>query len=316
MMIFPLRGAPRGSERSTARLASATVFLALLLSSTALAQQDHDYCGTSIPPDEATGFVPLPEGDVFCPLLADPKAGYSYVSYVRGTSSSALGTDLGSVGIADRFPLVRWGGPRPGEGIQLSLEGAVFAQFDLNTRSYDLINADYVVGVPVTMRRGPLSARLRVYHQSSHLGDEYLLRPGVQRENFAFESFEALLSAEHGLLRIYAGGEYVFDRNPSTAAARLVHAGVELRQQGSGVRLGSVASLRLVAAADFKAVEEQDWNVATSARAGFEVSRARATPHVGRRWSVLGHFYDGPSPYGQFFQSNVRYYGVGLHFAL
>src|SRR5262245_62765669 len=88
----------------------------------AQAQDEHDYCGTSIPPDEAVGFVPLPEGDVFCPLLADPKSGYSFVSYVRGTSSSALGTDLGSVGIADRFGLARWGGPAPGEGFQVSLD--------------------------------------------------------------------------------------------------------------------------------------------------------------------------------------------------
>jgi len=316
MTILSLRGASPALWRRIALRASAPVFLALLLSTPVLAQQDHDYCGTTIPPDEALGFVPLPEGDVFCPLLADPKAGYSYVSYVRGTSSSALGTDLGSVGIADRFPLARWGGPQPGEGVQVSLEGAVFAQFDLNSGSYDLINADYVVGLPLTMRRGAFSARLRLYHQSSHLGDEYLLRPGVQRENFAFESAEALLSADLGPLRIYAGGEYVFDRNPITAEAGLIHGGLELRQQGSGLRLGSVASVRLVAAGDFKVVEEQDWNVATSVRAGFEVSRARATPHVGRRWSLLGHLYDGPSPYGQFFRSNVRYYGLGLHFAL
>src|SRR6266850_382677 len=81
-----------------------------------------EYCGTNIPPDEAIGFVSLPEGDVFCPLIADPKAPYSFVAYVRGTSSSPLGTDLGSVGVGDRFGLARWGGPRPGEGIQISLE--------------------------------------------------------------------------------------------------------------------------------------------------------------------------------------------------
>ena len=38
--------------------------------------------------------------------------------------------------------------------------------------------------------------------------------------------------------------------------------------------------------------------------------------HASRRWSLLGHYYDGPSPYGQFFRSGVTYYGVGLHFAL
>ena len=36
-------------------------------------------------PSEATGYVPLPRGDVFCPLLADPKGQRSFVSYIRET---------------------------------------------------------------------------------------------------------------------------------------------------------------------------------------------------------------------------------------
>src|SRR5215831_16354391 len=107
----------------------------------------HEYCANNIPPDEATGFVPLPEGDVFCPLLADPKAVHSYLAYVRGTSSSALGTYLASIAIGDHFSFARWNGPRPGNGIQVGLEGSVFGQFDLNTESQDLINADYVLGL-------------------------------------------------------------------------------------------------------------------------------------------------------------------------
>jgi len=63
-------------------------------------------------------------------------------------------------------------------------------------------------------------------------------------------------------------------------------------------------------------VEDLDWDAAWSVRAGFEISRAHAAQHASRRWSVLAHYYDGPSPYGQFFRSDVRYYGVGLHFAL
>jgi len=276
----------------------------------------HEFCGTNIPPDEALGFVPLPEGDVFCPLIADPKAAYSYVSYVRGASSSPLGTDLGSVGIGDRFGLVRWGGPRPGEGVQISLEGSVFAQFDLNTPSYDLINADYLVSLPVTFRRGPLSARTRIYHQSSHLGDEFVLRSRIPRENFAFQSAEEILSLDEGPLRVYAGGEYFFNATPSNVETRLFHGGVELRQRASALRLGSLASVRLVAAGDVKTVKLADWETGWSVRAGFEISRAKEALHASRRWSVLGHYYDGPSPYGQFFQSDVRYYGIGLHFAL
>lgn len=289
--------------------------LALLPCTAALAQPAPDPFGGTVPPDEATGYVPLPEGDVFLPLLADPKSGNSFLSYVRGMSTSPLGTDLLSVGVGDRFGISRWGGYRPGDGFQISLEGAVFAQFDLNAESYDLLNADYVLGLPFTYRRGMFSGRARLYHQSSHLGDELLLRSGVVREDLSFESAEVLLSVDGGWVRAYGGGEIALHSNPEGSEKSLVHGGVELRQPSS-FRLGSVASARLVAAGDAKVIEKLDWDVAVSARAGFEVTRARPTEHVGRRWSLLGEFYDGPSPYGQFFTSNVRYYGVGLHFSL
>jgi hypothetical protein len=276
----------------------------------------HEYCGTNIPPDEAVGTVALPEGDVFCPLLADPKATHSYVAYVRGSSTSPFGTDLASFGIGDHFGLVRWGGPRPGDGIQIGLEGSVFAQLDLNTESHDLINADYVLGLPVSWRWRMLSGRLRAYHQSSHLGDEFVLRSRIPRENFAFESGEAIVSVDAGPVRFYAGGEYVIHSFPVDLAHWIAHGGAELRQRAGAIRLGSFATVRLVAGGDVKSVEYIDWETAVSGVAGFEFSAPHAAAHAARSWSVLGHYYYGPSPYGQFFRSDVTYYGVGVHFAL
>ena len=55
------------------------------------------------------------------------------------------------------------------------LVGNVYAQFDLNRPSYDLINADYLIGLPLTFRFDRFSGRARLYHQSSHLGDEFVL---------------------------------------------------------------------------------------------------------------------------------------------
>src|SRR5689334_19300840 len=117
-------------------------------------------CGVGIPASEASGYVPLPRGDVFCPLLADPKGQRSFVSYLRETDENGV-TDLGSVGISDMFGLLRVGGSKPGNGLQISLAGSVFAQFDLNSASYDLINADYIIGIPITIRASGFSLRIR-----------------------------------------------------------------------------------------------------------------------------------------------------------
>src|SRR6476469_3045589 len=54
-------------------------------------------CAVGIPASEASGYVPLPRGDVFCPLLADPKGQRSFVSYLHETSDQG-DINVGSVG--------------------------------------------------------------------------------------------------------------------------------------------------------------------------------------------------------------------------
>jgi len=271
-------------------------------------------CGAGIPDGETRGYVPLPRGDVFCPLVADPKAMTSFVSYLRGDATD-FASDVASVGVADLFGLFRVSGSAPGDGVQLSLAGGVFAQFDLGSASYDLINADYLIGLPLTIRSGAFSARLRVYHQSSHLGDEFLLRSNhPTRENLSFEAAEGLVSGDLGPLRVYGGGEYYIAREPDDLPNQIGHAGAELRPSG-GLRFGSIGTARLIAAGDVKVVKpDTKWRYGISARAGLEIGRGHEGPEPSRRWRLMYEFYDGPSPYGQFFKSDVRLMGVGLHF--
>jgi uncharacterized protein DUF1207 len=272
-----------------------------------------NYCGVDIPEDEALGMVGLPTGDVFCPLLADPKSSGSFASWERVSNDSKFGSDIGSIGIADRFGLVRWGGPVAGDGFQLGVDGGIYAQFDLASASYDLINADYTVGLPATFRRDRFSARVRVYHQSSHLGDEFLLRADhPERENLSFQSVEAILSVDMAVLRLYGGGEYLFNQQPERLKAHVVHGGLELRQRNP---VPGTGGMHLVAAADVKALEREDWKVGYSARAGFEFSRSRESTHVARRWMLLAEYYHGASPYGQFFRDQIEYAGLGIHFS-
>jgi hypothetical protein len=300
-------------------VAALTVAVPLLAASPALAQEAVPYptrCGVGVPQAEARGYVPLPQGDVFCPLVADPKAIRSFASYLRETSEEAE-TDVASVGISDQFGLVRWG-RGAGDGVQVSLQAGVFAQFDLDAPSFDLLNADFLVGIPITWRRGGSSLRARVYHQSSHIGDEFLLRgdpPDFRRENLSFESLELLLSQDTGILRLYAGGEYLVNRSPADLARTVAHGGAELRPQG-GVDFGRLGSVRPLVAVDVKSADEQEWKPAVSVRAGLDVGRPREGLASGGRWSLLAEFYHGPSPYGQFYREEVRLVGVGMQFLI
>jgi hypothetical protein len=248
-------------------------------------------------------------------LIADPKEARSFVGFLRGTFRSlddptGEGTSIASVGLGDSFGLLRVGGPDAGEGFQLDVIGSIFAQFDLGAPSNDLINADYIIGLPLTFRRNGFSVRAKLYHQSSHLGDEYLLRDEeIVRENLSFESVELLVSQELGVLRAYGGAERLFRREPDTLPDSVFHVGAELRS-------GRARKVQMLAGVDVKTTELHDWSPAVSARVGLELGRPGPEGHPGRLIMLLLEMYQGPSPYGQFFQDDISYVGAGIHFGL
>jgi hypothetical protein len=190
------------------------------------------------------------------------------------------------------------------------------AQFLLERgSSYPLINADYVVGVPVTWRRDRVSARLRVYHQSSHLGDEYLLQnPDVRRIDVSFEELEgiAALDVGGGRGRAYVGAGVLLHRNPDMERGKLLF-GVEWRRRGHfGSRAAGGLGRMLVAGVEVKLLQELDWEADVRAVVGVELTRALG----GRSVSLLAEYYNGSIPYGQFFHEKEDHIGLGLHLGL
>jgi hypothetical protein len=301
------------SARVTFLIAVVTLVCALSAMEAHAQEPFRSRCGAGVHADDRSGWIWLPQGSIFCPLVADPKAGRSFMSYLRGSFATIadpldeeLDTNIGSVGLGDNFALFRIAGSRAGEGLQLDIEGAVFSQFNLDAPSFDLINADYLVGFPLTMRRQGFSGRLRIYHQSSHLGDEFLLNREPERLNLSFESLELILSQEWGPLRIYGGGEDFFRVEPEDLPTRLAHAGAELRPL-------VFANSRPFAAIDVKAVDESDdWVMGWSARVGLEIARVPSAGHPPRVVTFRFEYYDGAAPYGQFYREDIRYVGFGF----
>jgi hypothetical protein len=258
-------------------------------------------------------FERFPAGNLFRPLLADPKQPQFFVSLrsfhtsLKPIDSSVQTFTMASVGYGENFGLAKWSGTEEGDGLQLSLDGALFAQFNMDAPSHDLINADYQVGIPLTYRRGLFSARLRVYHQSSHLGDEFLLRYRPDRVNLSYESVQALGAMNFGKWRVYAGGEYFFDRDPGTLRPAGAQAGIEYR--GQTRRFMGPGSF--VAGLDLKSYQENAWGTSGSLKAGYEFG----LPDPGRRHlKIMLEGYKGFAPYGQFYQERVSYFGVGIYF--
>ena len=248
----------------------------------------------------------FPEGDVFRPLVADPIEPRFFVGMVS-LDVGGENISMAPVGAGVNFGLYRWPGERPGEGWQLGVFGAVNSLFNLDSSSDDLVNTDYRIGIPLSYKRGAFSGRARLYHQSSHLGDEFILEgPDTPRVNLSVEVFDLVLAWEHAGWRPYAGFGYLLRGDPD-----------DLKKWGFQVGFDYVGTRqvlfggRLVGGVDYRSMEETDWRRGVSAKIGLEYGRARPNR---RGVTVLLEYFDGAAPFGQFYTDTVTYYGASLQF--
>ncbi len=116
--------------------------------------------------------------------------------------------------------------------------------------------------------------------------------------------------------KVYGGGGYIFAHSPADLKPGVVHGGLEYRQPRALLRLGRLATGRLVAGLDAKASEDHKWQVGWSVVTGLELGDPEVALGSGRRWSVLLKGYTGPAPYGEFYRDHVSSVGVGVGFTL
>jgi hypothetical protein len=267
------------------------------------------------PGDRGDGIVatiPEPQSDwlpghpLFSPLHADPRwpqFGAAYRQFVYGLGLS----EVFAANFGETFSLYRnksWLGGEWDFGIQ----AGVFSIFDVSSASLDLVNADYRVGFLASYRNGGFSTFLRLQHQSSHLGDEFLLaNPQTTRLDLSYEEIDAKISYEMwNWLRLYGGGGFIFHRQPDTLGRGTTQWGLEVTSPTTFLGGG----VRPVAYADFQCNERTNWTVGRSIRAGIQFENARIGD---RQIQLLGEYYEGPSPDGQFYGQRVGWYGIGLH---
>ena len=276
----------------------------------------------SADPGDREGVL-LPDSNVFRPLLADQREPRFYADYRRvhfrfdNSQQFAEGKgpdiDVAMVAFGGEFGL--WGlrQPRGCDGLQVSLFGVVFAQFNLDTHSMDLLNSDYLVGPTLTWRSGRWSARARFYHQSSHLGDEFLLNygiaHGVQRENLSVEIADLMLSVEDAWWRFFGGGGVVVasDAQSGLAGKGMFHAGLELRSTKPLATLRN-STLTPVFGSLLSVLQMTDWSVSGSLEAGLEWS----SPQAAHRIRALVVAQRGALPFSQFWSEKTQNIGFQL----
>lgn len=251
---------------------------------------------------EQTAIEALPVDELFKPLMADPRQPQFSIKYHRYNVDEDF--NAASVSFGDYFGFAS--GLFGEYGVsQIGLQGAVFAVFNLDAPSFDLVNADYWIGIPVSVRHGPFSYLARIYHQSSHLGDEFLLgNPDIPRINLSYEDLEVLTSYEYKRWRFYGGGGVIINSEPNLDPLH-AQGGVEYRQPSP------FSNWQLVGAADLQASQDQDWH----GNASFQIGAAY-DGRANREIRFMLEHYRGFSPNGQFYNDRLRYTGLGVYFDL
>ena len=236
---------------------------------------------------------------------ASPRA-YGIVGRVlavrRGESRFGRETE-GDVGIGETFPLVALRrGPRP---VTLGFGVQVYGRFSLTDPKSALISNDWVVGFNTAAELGAWQLVGELYHESSHLGDEYADHFNASRLDWTRET--AAARARYRFGRWIATGQFSYVLQDQLGLARPA-AAVALDYRGRRRRGGvyPVAGIYLDAAA------ETAWRISTSARIGLEFSGAARSRSLGL--ALVAH--DGLSTQRQFFRQESRYFGAELRFDL
>ena len=254
----------------------------------------------------------LPTGHLFKPLLADPRWAHFSVSYRNYQTDNFAGKDIASVSLGETIPIYRSNFGQSTAQWEAGIQAGVFSDFNLNASSSDLVNTDFIASIYSSVRAGQFSAFGRIYHQSSHLGDEFLLgkihTSKFERENLSYEGADLKLSYElpYGV-RIYGGGGGLFHKEPSVLRPWSAQYGIEFK---SPWRI-DFASMRPIIAADIKHFDENNWSADISARAGVEFNNLQV---LDRKLQILVEYFNGYTPTGQFYKDKVEYIGLGAHY--
>jgi uncharacterized protein DUF1207 len=248
-----------------------------------------------------TGF--LPGGLLFRPLLADPRWPHFFLGYRKYFDDDDFGSAVAG-GIGENLPLYRWS-TSTGQQWDIGALALVTPIFDRDHED-DLLTEDYLLGLFLGWRHGSLAGLARVYHTSSHLGDELALRGTITRVNLSYETLDVRLGWDFTPeFRLYGGVGYLLRRDPSSLDPWWLQAGLEYRSAWRAWQI-----LRPVAALDLQSRQTNDWQPALSLRAGAQFDSVSV---LGRNLQLLFEYYIGDSREGQFYTRDIQYIGFGAH---
>lgn len=250
---------------------------------------------------------------LYPPMIANPRA--TIYSTVYRIGDRIMGHDSIQVSLGDNFPIYRWRNVLPWKGdLQVDIQAGIWSVFRMGMRDNgefaELVNTDYLVGVPLSYAVNKWAFRLRVYHVSGHLGDEYIVdHLNIKRLNPSMEAvdfFTAYQATEN--LRVYFGAGWVVHSDSTYPIDPFyVEYGGEFRFFGKRNYYHKLYGTFFLAAY-FRNWQAVHWQFDVNPMLGYEWSKLQG---VGRKMRIFINYHNGYSE-GQFFKSRTSYGGFGF----
>jgi len=247
----------------------------------------------------------FPSVKIFPVVFTDPiecqTSGGSYFLSQKGKNLSLYST----VNLGFTKPVIS----HTGKSVswEVNFGTAIFTQFDLIKKEdgsflAGLINNDYKVSIDCSLRKNKNLLKFRIFHLSSHLGDDYIERNQGNAINDKSENYE---QADITYMRVtkanywYAGAgeiytKYVFRKRFSI-------------QGGGLLNFGEQKLINFFTSANVKLLAENDF--APDIRTAFGVNFNRKSESVFRLWA---EYYNGQLPYSTIDYGRVTWTGLGL----
>jgi len=233
----------------------------------------------------------------------------------RPDYTTSPGTDAevqATAAIGATFPIALIAGASG--SVVIAVQAGVFARFRIQKPSRDDLGQDWVVGVPIEMAWNNASARIRIAHRSSHLGDEFSESTGAQRVEVGGETIDGLFALRFGAVRVYGGGGWVFHSNTdNTDILRDLDREDRFTLQAGGdaeFRPFTNRRLSIVAGADWQSNERTNWHSMFALAAAIRATAGSRDIRFTTRYS------GGASALGQFFLTREQAWSVELAFGL
>ena len=249
----------------------------------------------------------LAEGFYFYPLLFDPTESLSGAGIFNLWENNQDVTGIYvPVNIALNQSLIRYNIDSV-SGWEFGLQAAAYTQFEIKEvdgGAYlgGMVNVDYRAIGFLSYRQRRTTLRFRLFHISSHLADDYLIRNNITTptpNTLNYEQVDLTASYQWLGIRPYAGFGYIFTPN-SIRKRWSLQLGANYQQANREAEF-----TRLIAGVDIKLFEENDFTPGYRVGAGIELGQTHKT-HV----AFLLDFYHGHLPYSTLEYRRVTWLGI------